>query len=103
LRAYFTDVKKTLIILSDIGTGHMRPWRDNELGYMSSSRITSSGLWARTDYQSCIYGRRGSISVGITNVDRTCHIKPIKGFYLEISVKLTTSFQNRLTNDFALN
>lgn len=32
-----TDVKKTLSRLSDVGIGHMRPWRSDELGYMSST------------------------------------------------------------------
>lgn len=28
----FTDVRKTLSLLSDVGIGHMRPWRSDELG-----------------------------------------------------------------------
>lgn len=37
MRAYFTDVKKTLILLSNLRIGHMRRWRSDELGYMSST------------------------------------------------------------------
>jgi hypothetical protein len=33
----FTDVRKTLSLLSDVGIGHMRSWRSDELGYMSST------------------------------------------------------------------
>jgi hypothetical protein len=33
----FTDVRKTLSLLSDVGIGSMRPWRSDELGYMSST------------------------------------------------------------------
>lgn len=33
----FTDVGKTLSLLSDVGIGSMRPWRSDELGYMSST------------------------------------------------------------------
>lgn len=33
----FTDVRKTLLLLSNVGIGSMRPWRSNELGYMSST------------------------------------------------------------------
>jgi hypothetical protein len=33
----FIDVRKTLSLLSDVGIGPMRPWRSDELGYMSST------------------------------------------------------------------
>jgi hypothetical protein len=33
----FTNVKSTLVLLSDVGIGHVRPWRSDELGYMSST------------------------------------------------------------------